>query len=151
MTPRVRWWVTGVGVAYLGGLAVLLLWPNGGQVRRLNLDLYLFFLRLGVPPAVTPGHYAFALNILIFAPPVFAVALVTRGTSVWWWAWAGALTSGSIELLQRLALPSRVPSWSDVVANSLGAVLGAGAALVVRRRTSRRDAEPTARPETTSP
>ena len=49
-------------------LGALVLWPDGERVRRLVLDVYLFFLDHGVPPSVTPEHYAAALNILAFVP-----------------------------------------------------------------------------------
>ncbi len=135
MTPRRRWWLAGTSLAYLAGLAVLLLWPSGRAVRRLNLDLYLFFLHRGVSPALTPEHYAFALNILIFVPPVLVAGLVIEQVSPWWWAWGGTLASAAIELTQGLALPTRVPSWADVLANSLGALLGAALAVALRRRS----------------
>ncbi len=133
MTPRQRWWLQGAGIAYASGLVILLLWPRGMSVRRLNLEVYRFFLGLGAPEALRPAHYAFLTNALVFVPPVLVAGLLSRRTSVWWWAWAGMLTSVAIELVQRLTLPTRVPSWTDVLANSLGALAGAGLAALLRR------------------
>ncbi len=134
MSPRVRWWLAATGLGYLALLALLVMWPNGGQVHRLNVDVYLFFLHRGVSPSVTPEHYAFVLNVLVFVPPVLLAALVVDRLPPWSWAVAGMLVSAAIELTQALVLPGRMASTEDLLANSSGAVLGAVAAYLLRAR-----------------
>ena len=142
MSPRVRWWLAGTVLGYLVLLGLLVMWPNGGQVRQLNVFLYLFFLHRGVSPSVTPEHYAFVLNVLVFVPPVLLAALVVDRVPPWWWAVTGALASAAIELTQAVALPGRMASFSDLMANALGAVIGAVAAYLVRARLRRAPGSP---------
>lgn len=121
-----------VALVYAAVLATLLLWPHGPALWRMNVDLYLFFLHLGVPPSVTPEHYAAALNVLIFIP-VTLVSMLLVGRGRWWhWALAGAALSVVVELTQSL-LPARDMDIVDIVANATGAVIGAGLGALVRR------------------
>ncbi|MGY1806349.1 VanZ family protein [Blastococcus sp. SYSU D00669] len=81
------------------------------------------------------------LNVVLFVPLGFLLALLLRAPVRG--ALACALLSLGIECYQA-ALTSRVGAFADVVANSLGAALGATAALVVlvvarRRSGSGRD------------
>jgi hypothetical protein len=69
------------------------------------------------------------LNIGLFLP--LGMALARRGRSWWIATLAGAVFSTAIELLQ-MVVPGRDPSLRDIVANTLGAALGA--VLVYRPR-----------------
>lgn len=119
----------GVGLALV--LAVLLLpvllWPDGEAVRRVVVDVYVFFLERGMPQAVRPEHYAALLNVLVFVPLGWlGVAALHRrvGTTVV----ALAAVSGLVELVQLLPLLDRQSSLVDVACNTAGAALGALAA-----------------------
>jgi len=79
-------------------------------------------------------------NVLLFVPFGLLIALLlpTR----WWWLVivALAVVAGGIELGQALFLPGRVASFDDVLANSLGGVVGvaiAGVARAIRRAVRR--------------
>jgi VanZ family protein len=117
-------------------LGALVLWPDGERVRRLVLDVYLFFLQRGVPPSVTPEHYAAALNVLAFVPLGWlGVALGRRPRTV---VLALAAASGLVETLQLLPFLHRDASLLDVACNTAGAAVGALAASAVVGRGGRR-------------
>ena len=115
------------------GLVVLLLWPQGDLVRRIVLEVYLVGLTdLGVPPSITPEDYAVVLNALAFVLLGWlGVRLLRRS----WLLVAGVLVglSCTVELVQMLPVMQRQPQLLDVVANGLGAVLGAGLASALRQ------------------
>jgi glycopeptide antibiotics resistance protein len=85
----------------------------------------------------------FAANVAMFGP-IGLFLLLLLGRSRWWMALlAGPLLSLGIETAQ-LFIPGRVPDVRDLVSNSLGAVLGVVAGLVItwpaavrRRRVER--------------
>lgn len=128
-----------LAVAYVVGLAVLVAGPWGWTLNRLTVRLYTFFRYDWsiAPDWMGPEHYGVLLNVVLFVPAGALLAVVARRP--WWWATLAALTaSAAIELAQWLWL-EREGGWSDVGANTLGALLGAllGAA-VVRRATRAR-------------
>lgn len=134
--------LVGVIGAYVVGLGVLVTGPWGWALNRLTVELYVFF-RYDVPIApagVSPEDWGLLLNVLLFVPLGALVAMAT-GWRWWWVTIAAALTSGAIELGQREWL-TREASVQDVVANTLGALLGAvGVSLLARhgwRRAGRR-------------
>jgi len=85
----------------------------------------------------------FTANVAMFAP-IGLFLLLLLGRSRWWMALlAGPLLSLAIETAQ-LFIPGRVSDVRDLVSNSLGAVLGVVAGLVItwpaairRRRAAR--------------
>lgn len=82
------------------------------------------------------GWIEFAANILMFAPLGFLLTLLFQ--QPWWGVVLALVLSCSAELGQ-IVIPSRQPSVRDVVANALGAALGALLAwLFVLRRENRR-------------
>lgn len=122
--------------AYVAALAGVALWPQpvdrpiSGLLERALRALH----RRGVPDWVDYGFVESAANVLLFVPLGALVAwIIGRG---YWWvgAAAGLLTSCAIELAQFLFLPERYPTVADVLANSLGALLGALLALPIMRR-----------------
>ncbi len=76
----------------------------------------------------------FAANIAMFAP-VGLLFVLLLGRRRWWLAvLAGLALTCAIEFTQQF-LPTRVPDPRDLLANGLGAALGAGAAvLAIRHR-----------------
>ncbi len=130
--------MAGLGAAYLLVLALLVAGPWGWALNRLTVRLYVFF-REDWPVApgwALPEHYGYLLNVVLFVPLGAFVVLVWRWP--WWWATcAGVLASAAIEGVQWLWL-ARDGDWLDVVANGLGALLGAVAAAVVSPRGRRR-------------
>lgn len=132
-----------VGV-YALGTVVLLVGPWGLALNRLTVGLYTFF-RYQWPVApdwALPHHYGFVLNVLLFVPA--GVALVVLTGRSWWVVTLLALAASTgVEVAQALWL-ARVGSVADVVANTLGALLGA--VLTPRRR---RGSRPAGRPAPT--
>jgi len=71
-------------------------------------------------------------NVLLFVPlgALLVVCLPRR----WWWLALviGVSVSGAAELVQAVALPERMASVSDVVANTIGAVIGMTMTVMIR-------------------
>lgn len=132
---------------YLAVLASLTLGPQpeaaGGTLARLAAWFS------GWPPTawVTFDVLEFAANVVLFVP-----------TGLLWVAWTGArrrwlavalaaaaglVLSLAIEATQALLLADRVADVRDLVSNTLGALLGAAAAIAVRAQMSSKRA-PTA-------
>lgn len=132
---RLLWLALFVSAA---SFAVLLLGPWSSELNRLTVWLYVYF-RTDLPIApdrALPQHYGALLNVLLFVPVGVVLALLTRWS---WWQVALIATLGStvVELAQA-TIVDRDSSAQDVVTNGVGALLGAAAVMVVRRRPSRR-------------
>jgi VanZ family protein len=93
----------------------------------------------GAPLWVDYDLIDFLANIAFFVP-VGLIAALLLPHRLWWLAIPiGAALSGALELGQALFLPQRYASITDVIANTIGAALGAliGAAILsagMRRR-----------------
>lgn len=140
MTIRLRTtWLIALTVAYFAIVAAVGFWrsPVDAPIDG-TLAGWLFRLhRLGVPLWVNYGLIEFAANVVFFIPIGLLVALLLP-LKRWYVAIAiGVLTSCTIELGQLLLLPARYASLGDIVANSLGAVLGTAAAVAGRLLVSR--------------
>lgn len=90
------------------------------------------------------GWVEFAANIVMFAPLGFLLTLLWQRRAVGVLVAVGL--SVAAELVQAV-IPSREPSLRDILANTLGAGMGAIIAwlLVLRRAQARRRAEPAGR------
>lgn len=134
-----------LAVAYVVGLAVLVAGPWGWTLNRLTVRLYTLFRydwRIA-PEWVRPEQYGVLLNVVLFVPAGALLAVVARRP--WWWATLAALAASAvIELVQWLWL-EREGGWSDVGANTLGALIGALAGAVLIRRRTRARRPPAAR------
>jgi len=110
---------------YLVLLAFVVFLParEAGRVTGIVGWLAEALATLGVPRDPAAVVLEFLANVVLFAP--LGVLLVLAFPGVRWWAvvLAGFLLSVGIELVQ-LAIPSRVSSVSDVVANTAGTALG---------------------------
>ena len=121
-------WRNRVLILSLVGIAALTLFPyRFSYSLRHHPQPSFLLLRL------SPKHASltdFILNVLLFVPLGFAVALRTRGGGGGLWRSfllalaAGAIVSYSVEFLQ-LFVPTRDSSWDDVFSNTTGAVAGA--------------------------
>ena len=135
----------GVAAAYLVAAIVLVVGPWGWELNRLTVAIYAA-LRLDVPLApgwVGPEHFGVLLNVLLFVPA--GALLVALGPLRWWAAVAVcAVASGAVELAQHRWL-DRVGDWNDLVANTLGAVVGAVAVTLLSRPRSPRAGPPASR------
>ncbi|SCB99141.1 VanZ like family protein [Arthrobacter sp. NIO-1057] len=89
----------------------------------------------GIPAFVNYEFVEFAANVIFFMPLGLILSFALHR---FWFACAlGLATSALIELGQLFFLPNRYATPTDVVANTLGACLGAGLWLVVRKISQR--------------
>lgn len=79
--------------------------------------------RFDVSLSTTYTFFEFSANVALFVPFGLLIAAAWPRTNAWWVILLGFAASASIELVQTL-LPSRYPTLSDVIANTLGAIIG---------------------------
>jgi len=120
-----------LGIPFLIGLALLTLTPARVEQSMPNLlDLVLSWAhRLGWE-SLDFTRLEIIANVLVFVPAgILAFLLVPR--RLWPLAVAlGPVLSLSIEVAQRVALPHRAATVTDVIANSGGALIGVFIAMV---------------------
>jgi VanZ family protein len=92
---------------------------------------------LGAPDYVTPGAVEFGTNVLLFVPLSILGSTFRPRWRLAAWTTAGVVGTAFIELSQALLLPGRSPELQDMVANTLGAVLGYLLMMPARRRRAR--------------
>ena len=123
---------------YLLALAFIVFAP-GDEAERVTGVVALTAVALeslGLPFDVGYPIVEFSANVALFAPFGVLLALLAPRVHVTQLIATGALLSLVIELTQML-LPTRYPTLSDVIANTLGTALGAAAVLIVRRMSRR--------------
>ena len=134
-----------VTLAYLGFVGWVTLTPS--SVAPTSSDLVLRVLnrlqRYEELSWLTYGRAEFLANIALFVP-VGLFLLLLFGTRLWWvGVIAGVALTSAIETAQR-SIPGRVPDERDLVANTLGTVVGVAVGLVLtlpatlRRNRARR-------------
>ena len=131
-------------IAYGAFVAAVGLWPT--PVDRPFDPLLSRVLRAvgrtGVRPLDAYNVLEFTANVAFFVlPAVLLVLIVGRGR--WWLApLTGLLCSVGIELAQHFFLPGRLGTVNDVIANTVGALIGAGIGVqALRRRRGRHRAD----------
>lgn len=119
----------GLGVALAGWLTVLaivLLAPSAEGPIRLVDAVSRTAAGIGVPAVlVVPERVEFLLNVAAFVPATLLGRLVWMQTSWRDWTAAGFVASFVVELVQALAFDGRSATHADVVANTLGGLVGA--------------------------
>ena len=101
--------------------------------------------RNGVPEWFGYSKLEFTANIGMFVPLGFLVSLLLP-VRVWWLSLIICpAISVAIELVQGAVLAGRFATVSDVIANSIGGLVGAFVALVIRAVVHRRDEKVIAR------
>lgn len=135
---RRRPWIVVALVAYALAAGLILVLPVGyGDIVNAGADV---LSRVGLTGFGT-GWVEFIANILMFVPLGLLLTLLLRH-HVWGFVLAVAL-SAAAELVQ-FVVPSRQPSLRDLLANGLGAALGAGLAWLLIVRRDRRSDTPAA-------
>jgi hypothetical protein len=132
MTPR-RIWLVVVAAAYLAGALIVGLWPtpvDAGFRTQIAQALGLLH-RDGVPTGFGYAALEFSANILFFVPLGALICLLLPRRLSLLAIPIGSLLSGAIELSQLLLLPARFASWFDVIANTLGTVIGVAIVVII--------------------
>ena len=134
-----RFFLTLALVAYAALLIVVLLNPSPAGPAELVDRFASLGVRLDVPePLLAEARIEFGLNVLAFMPVSFLGSLLRPRVTVSAWIAMGFAGSMLVELIQ-ITLPDRSPTHSDVVANTLGAALGAMLAWVLLHPFAGRD------------
>ncbi len=123
-------------LVYLVALALIAFWP--APVDRDAHDSLLAVIdwlqEHGAPGWVRYDLFEFAANIVLFVP-VGLFVMIRAGVSGWWLAvLVGFAASCTIEAGQLILLPDRFATLSDVIANTVGAAVGALLGLILLRR-----------------
>ena len=125
---------TGILIAYAIAVLAVTLWPSPvdrGFEPTISRGLALLH-RNGLPTWFGYNTLEFAANIAMFVPAGLLVALMLPSRRWWLALLIVPALSIAIELTQAVFLSSRFATVNDVVANSLGAVLGILLFLLVR-------------------
>lgn len=128
---RARTLLPWILAAYVLFLAWVLFNPSAGTASSTVSHVTRLLRDIGLSPGLITRHrIEFALNALMFAPVPFLAALLWPRLHWRDWTAYAFVASGCIELIQGVLLPARSAQFPDVVSNTLGALLGAVAALV---------------------
>jgi glycopeptide antibiotics resistance protein len=115
-----------VSLAYLIALTLIAFWPTPvdrdahGSISSVVVWLHAH----GVPTWLNYAVIEFSANIALFVPVGLLVVMLVGAHRWWLGPLIGAVVSSAIELGQLVFLPERFATVNDVVANTLGAVLG---------------------------
>lgn len=146
--PRHRAVLAAALAGYTVFLALVLGWPTPvdaparGALREILKRLH----DAGVSEWVSYAKIEFGANIALFVPVGLLVALALRRRQRWLAVLAGFGLSFAAELAQGLLRAQRVSSLRDVVANTLGTLIGVGIATLIARRTRDDGGDPKATP-----
>ena len=106
--------------------AFLVFQPSAALPIRAVLKTHYFLLAHGAPRwAAKAAVWEFVYNVALFVPPFFVLLLLWPRVRVLWWALGGLGVSTLIEITQAFFLHGRDAQVRDVVANTLGALIGA--------------------------
>jgi len=145
---RARFWLATWGlVATVIVILLATMWPTPlDQGYQSAIDKVLAVLhRNGIPKWFGYNKLEFSANVGMFVPLGFLVALILP-QKLWWLSLIVCPgMSVAIELVQGAVLDARVSSAQDVLANSLGALLGILVALAIRAIVYERDQKVIAR------
>jgi hypothetical protein len=125
-------------------ILAMTLWPDprGGDGTPLARAIVDALHAGGLPEAITFEAIEFTANIVMFIPFGLFLAL---SLPRWMWPWTiviGLAFTLLIEFLQAAFLPERFATTSDLVANTVGALIGGALSLVMRRRERRHPEAP---------
>jgi hypothetical protein len=122
---RGRAFAAGVLALYAVALISVLLVPDGAVPTSLLARTADDAQRLGLPDwLLAPERYEFFANVLIVVPASALASIVWPGRSWTDWTALGFVGSFAVESVQAVLLADRNATYSDVVANTLGALVG---------------------------
>ncbi|GEP33631.1 hypothetical protein NSZ01_13990 [Nocardioides szechwanensis] len=112
--------------AYLLVLLFALLTPSAATPSSSVSWVAEVLRSLGAPERVLiPDRVEFLCNVAILVPASALGSLLWRAATWRDWTAYGFVFAGAIEVVQGLLLPERSATYVDVVANTLGALVGA--------------------------
>ena len=98
--------------------------PYGSDIASGLNRLLAWFAERPSTAWITFDRVEFGANVAMFVP-LGVIAVLWFGVRGWWAApLMGALASAAIETLQALLLDARVADVRDIIANTLGSVIG---------------------------
>jgi glycopeptide antibiotics resistance protein len=121
-------------VAYLLAVAWIVFWPSAGPSSSSIVWMSDLLGSLGAPAWMSAAVVEFVANVAMFLPLSFLGSFLIPTWGWKRWLLIGFCGSAVIELAQSVVLPDRSATVLDVVANTLGALLGATLVLPVRDR-----------------
>lgn len=128
-----RSWLLAALLVYSALLGVALLAPTSGTQSEMAAWVVDLGTSVGFSPeTATQARAEFLCNAAILAPVSALGSLVWTSTTWRDWTAYAFVIAGSVELVQGLLLPNRTASYIDIVANTLGGLVGALVVLVVR-------------------
>jgi glycopeptide antibiotics resistance protein len=134
LSPRVRTTLRAALAAWVVLLALVLLAPSSTGPDWVIAHLAEALQRLGLPDVLThPRRVESMLNVVAFVPLSLLGSLLWPRPSWRDWAAVGFVASFLVEVVQAVALDTRQATHADVVANTVGMLVGALLALLVRR------------------
>lgn len=120
-------------VGYVGFLAAVLTQYTPTVATDVVSRFGVWLGSIGFPAVVTePSRVEFLLNAVMFAPITFLAALTFPRHPWANWVVYAYLASAAVELVQGVYLPPRSAQFVDVVANTLGGVMGVVFAVPVK-------------------
>ncbi len=109
---------------YLTAVALIVFWPNSDVATNAIVGIFRLLRDAEAPSWITPTVIEFATNVLLFIP----LSLIGSSFKPRWrwgsWLLAGLACTLTIELAQMVFLSARYPAISDVIANTLGTMIG---------------------------
>jgi VanZ family protein len=133
---------------YLALLAVALFSPSSQQQSNAVVWLEGLLRVLGAPRRLTSyDRLEVVMNAVIVAPATFLASMVVPRFGWRDWTCFGFVAALTVEAAQGLLLPGRQASFSDVVANTAGALIGAALFAGVRYLAGSRSMLRTSRPD----
>jgi glycopeptide antibiotics resistance protein len=134
LSPRVRTALRAALAAWVVLLALVLLAPSSTGPDWAIAHLAEALQRLGLPDVLThPRRVESMLNVVAFVPLSLLGSLLWPRPSWRDWTAVGFVASFLVEVVQAVALDTRQATHADVVANTVGMLVGALLALLVRR------------------
>jgi glycopeptide antibiotics resistance protein len=120
-------------VIYLLVVAFIVFLPTAGIASGSVHRIWSALHAVGAPDWVTPNGVEFLTNVLLFIPLSF-LGHTFRPHWAWGrWLLAGLTGTLLIEAVQMVLLPDRSAALIDVVANTLGSLLGYAVVVLVTR------------------
>jgi glycopeptide antibiotics resistance protein len=146
-----RWVVRHSGsllALYLVLLAVALFSPSSEQQSNAVVWLEDLLRVLGAPPRLTGyDRLEVVMNAVIVAPATFLASMVVPRFGWRDWTCFGFVAALTVEAAQGVLLPGRQASFSDVVANTAGALIGSAILSGIRYLAGSRSMLRTSRPD----